>query len=118
MIGLAIFNMLALFGGTFMVLAFAKFHGELKRLKRTRQVRCVCGPDEWRVGRDMANRVEPGNNPERIVMIETPSCGPIPLVRTVGSARASSIESRNACRRSEGYLAQKEVLKFRKRPVG
>jgi hypothetical protein len=118
MIGLTIFNMLALFGGTFMVFVFARFHGELKRLKRTRQVRCVCGPDESRASRDMANRVEPRNNPERIVMIETPTCGPIPLVRTAGSARASSIESRNAYRRPEGYLAQKEVLKFHKRPVG
>jgi hypothetical protein len=73
MIGLAIFNMLALFGGTFMVLAFAKFHGELKRLKRTRQVRCVCGPDEWRVGRDMLGarpRFSIGRSFSRLILDE------------------------------------------------
>ena len=63
MIGLTVFTMLALFGGVFMVFALAKFHGELKRLKRTRQL-----PDlnTWHVltpfARGTASLAEPANN--------------------------------------------------------
>jgi hypothetical protein len=38
MISLTVLNLLTLFGGSFMVFAFANFRGELKRLKRTRQL--------------------------------------------------------------------------------
>jgi hypothetical protein len=119
MISLTVLNLLALFGGVFMVFAFAKFRGELKRLKRTRQL-----PDlnTWHVltpfARGTASLAEPANNLEQIVMIETPSFGPIPLVRTVVSADTGSIGNRQIHRLSAPHSGRKKLWNFRKRSVG
>ena len=117
MIGLTVFMTLALFGGAFMVYAFAKFHGELKSPKRTPQLHCEPDPSEWRVLSPFT-RAEPGNNPEQIVMIETPNFGPIPLVRTVASAGIRSSGDGGNHRVSVPRSEPKEVLNFRKRSVG
>lgn len=122
MIGLTVFMTLALFGGAFMVYAFAKFHGELKPPQRTRRVHCEPEPSEWRVlspfARRTATPAEPGNNPEQIVMIETPNFGPIPLVRTVASAGLRSSGDGGNHRVSVPRSEPREVLSFRKRSVG
>jgi hypothetical protein len=107
MIGQTVFVALALLGVAFMVYVLAKFHGELKRLKRMRRLHCESERGEWRVltpcGRGTASFAEPGNSPEQILTIETPNFGAIPLVRTVVSA---------------SYSARKEVLNSRKRSGG
>lgn len=122
MIGLTVFLALALSGGAFMVYAFAKFHGELKSPKRTPQLHCEPDPSEWRVlspfVRRTATPAEPGNNPEQIVMIETPNFGPIPLVRTVASAGIRLSGDGGNHRVSVPRSEPKEVLSFRKRSVG
>ena len=89
MIGQTVFLALALLGVIFMVYVLAKFRGELKRLKRTRQVHCESDQGEWRVltpfAPGSAGLVKPANSPEKILIIETPNFGAIPLVRTVVS---------------------------------
>ena len=107
MIGQTVFVAFDLIGAIFMVYVLAKFHGELKRLKRTRQLHCESDLGEWRVltpfARGTASFAEPANSPEQILIIETPNFGAIPLVRTVVSAAQSG---------------RKEVLNSRKRSGG
>ena len=122
MIGLTVFMTLALFGGAFMVYALARFHWELKRPKRTPQPHCEPDPSEWRVlspfARTTASAAEPGSKPEQIMMIETPSFGPIPLVRIATSAGIESSGDGGNHRVSVPRSEPKEVLNFRKRSVG
>lgn len=122
MIGLTVFLALALLGGAFMVHAFAKFHGELTPPKRTRRLHCEPEPSEWRVlspfARTTASAAEPGSKPEQIMMIETPSFGPIPLVRIATSAGIESSGDGGNHRVSVPRSELKEVLNFRKRSVG
>jgi hypothetical protein len=88
MIGLTVFTMLALFGGVFMVFAFAKFRGELKRLKRTRQLPDLDGRHVLPAfARGTASIAEPSGN-------------------------------RQVHRLSAPHPGRKEVLTFRKRSVG
>jgi hypothetical protein len=121
MIGRTVFTILAIFGGAFMVYALARFHWELKRPKRTPQLHCESEPSEWRVLSPFARRTsspaEPGNIPEKMVMIETPNFGPIPLVRTVVSASIRSSGDGGNHRVSVPRSEPKEVLNFRKRSV-
>jgi hypothetical protein len=117
MIGLTVFMTLALFGGAFMVYAFAKFHGELKPPQRARRVYCEPDPSEWRVLSPFA-RAEPGNIRKQFVMIETPNFGPILLVRTVVSAGIRSSGDGGNHRVSVPRSEPREVLSFRKRSVG
>ena len=122
MIGLTIFTILALSGSAFMVYALAKFHGELKPPKRTRQLHCEAEPSEWRelspFTRRAASAAEPGNNPEQIVMIETPNFGPIPLERVIASPGIRSCGDGENHRVSVLCSEPKELLNFRKRSVG
>ena len=89
MIGLTVFMMLALFGGVFMVFALAKFHGELKRLKLTRQVHCESHLRHVlpAFARGTASLAEPSGN-------------------------------RQVHRLSAPHLGRKDVLNFRKQSVG
>jgi len=107
MIGQTVFLALALLGVIFMVYVLAKFRGELKRLKRTRQLHCESDQGEWRVltpfARGTVSLAEPANSPGQVLVIETPNFGAIPLVRTIVSASPSG---------------RKEVLRSRKRSGG
>ena len=88
MISLTVLNLLALFGGVFMVFALAKFHGELKRLKRTRQLPDLDGRHVLPAfARGTASIAEPSGN-------------------------------RQVHRLSAPHPGRKEVLNFRKRSVG
>ena len=122
MIGQTVFMTLALFGDGFMVYALAKFYRELKPPQRTRRAHCEPEPNELRVlspfARRTATPVEPENNPEQIVMIETPQFGPIPLVRTVTSAGIQSSGDEGNHRVPVPRPEPREVLGFRKRSVG
>ena len=122
MIGLTVFTTIALLGVAFMVYALAQFHGELKPLKRTRQLHRESEMSEWRVlspfVRETTSIAVPTINPEQIVMIESPYCGPIPLVRTVISLGTRSRgDGANHCI-SAPRSGRQKVLNFRKRSIG
>ena len=122
MIGLTVFTTIALLGVAFMVYALAQFHGELKPLKRTRQLHRESEMSEWRVlspfVRETTSIAVPTINPEQIVMIETPYWGPIPLVRTVVSVGTQSSGDAEIHRISALRSCRQKVLNFRKRSIG
>lgn len=121
-IGPMVFLTMTFLGVAFMVYALTKFHEELKRLKHTCQDDFEPDQIEWRVlspfVRETTGLTDPANNAEQIVIIETPYCGPIPLVRTVVLlGTRSSGDGANQCISAPRFGRQK-VLNFGKRPVG
>ncbi|MGO9273726.1 MAG: hypothetical protein ACLQOO_26395 [Terriglobia bacterium] len=79
-----------LLAAAFMIYALAKFHGELKTPKRTRQLPCESDRGQLRVlirlARGTFSPAEPANKPELIVTVEPPNLGPISLLAPALSA--------------------------------
>jgi hypothetical protein len=120
MIGLTAFLIIALLGAAFMLYVLAKFQKELKPAKRTSQRQRESETGEWRILSPFAQGTTgfaaPAINPEQIVIIETPYCGPIPLIRTVISLSPRSNGGEVNHGNSAPQSGRREVLNFRKRP--
>jgi hypothetical protein len=111
MIGLTVFLIIALLGAAFMLYVLVKFHEELKPAERTPLRQRESEMSEWRILSPFAQGTTGfaalAINPEQIVTIETPYCGPIPLMRTVILANHGA---------SAPNSSRQEVLSFRNRP--
>lgn len=118
MTGLTVFTTIAFLGAAFMVHVLGKFHGELKRLERpTRHLHWESDLGEWHVLSPFTggtNLAKLANNPEQIVIIETPHLGSVPLVRTAASVGTRSSGNGEIHLISAPHSKRTNVLNFRK----